>query len=128
MSAKTILKSYNVVPSVAGNMASNLTSSPTNVQMIDDAGYSLAWTGSPTGTFNFQVSADYNPGANPTDYPANPGTWTTVTLSTPIIASGSADNAYVDMTLISAPWIRVQYVATSGTGALSVWVTGKSVS
>lgn len=128
MSAKTILKSYNVVPPVAGNMATTLTSAPTNVQMIDDAGYSLAWTGTPVGVFNIQCSADYNPGTPFTDYSANPGTWTTITLTTPITASGVPDNGYVDLTLISAPWIRVQFVPSSGTGSLSVWVTGKSVS
>lgn len=127
MSAKTILKSFNVVPSVAGNMATTLTSPPTNVQMIDDVGYSLSWTGTPTGAFNFQCSADYSPGLSPDQYPINPGTWTTMTLSTNITASGAPDNAFVDLTLISAPWVRVQYVPSSGTGAVSIWVTGKSV-
>lgn len=128
MSAKTILKPYNVVPPVAGNMATTLTSAPTNTQLIDDAGYAFSWTGTPTGTFNIQCSADYTPGTFPSDYPTNPGTWTTITLTTPITASGGPDNAYVDLTLISAPWIRLQYVPTSGTGSLSVWVTGKSLS
>src|SRR5271166_2510462 len=113
MSAKTILKPYQVVSN--GNMSTTITSNPTNVQMIDNAGYSLAWTGVPVGTFSFQCSADYTPGTYPSDYPANPGTWTTMTLSANITASGSPDNAYVDLTLLSAPWIRVQYVPSSGT-------------
>lgn len=126
MSAKTILRSYQVVTN--GNMNSNITSPPTNIQMLDDVGYSVAWTGTPTGTFSVQISADYTPGTYPSDYPANPGTWTTLTLSNPIAATGSPDNGYIDMALLSAPWIRLVYTFTSGSGMLQVWVTGKSLS
>lgn len=128
MSAKTILIPYNVVPPVAGNMATTLTSPPTSVKMLDDVGYAFSWTGAPVGTFNIQCSADYRPGQFPDEAPQFAGTWTTMTLSTPITASGTPDNAYADLTLISAPWVRLQYVAVSGTGSLSVWVTGKSLS
>lgn len=127
MSAKTILRPYNVVPPVAGNMASPIQSLPTNTQTLDDVGYSLAWTGTPVGTFTFQCSADYSPGTFPSDYPQNAGTWTTFTTSSSITASGTPDNAYVDLTLISAPWVRVVYTPSSSTGTLSAWVTGKSV-
>lgn len=126
MSAKTLLIPYNVVP--AGNMVSQIISPPTAVKMTDDIGYSLAWTGAPNGIFSFQCSADYTPGSFPSDYPLNAGTWTNITLSTIITASGTPDNAYVDLQLISAPWVRVVYTPSSGTGTLSVWVTGKSLS
>lgn len=126
MSAKTILRPYQVLS--AGDMSTSITSAPTNVQMIDNAGYSLSWSGTPVGAFSFQCSADYTPGTFPSDYPVNAGTWTTMTLSANITASGSPDNAYVDLTLLSAPWIRVVYTRTSGSGSLSIWVTGKSES
>jgi hypothetical protein len=128
MSAKTILVPYNVVPPVAGNMGSILQSFPTKVQMEDTIGYSLSWTGTPTGIFTVQCSADYSPGTFPSDYPINAGTWTNITLNAPIVASGSADNGYVDLQLISAPWVRVVYTPSAGTGVLSAWVVGKSLS
>lgn len=128
MSAKTLLIPYNVVPPLAGNMVSTLASLPTNIKTIDDIGYSLQWSGAPTGTFSFQCSADYTPSAPfPSDYPTTAGTWTEITLSNPIVATGTADNAYVDLKLISAPWVRVVYTPSAGTGTLSVWITGKSV-
>jgi hypothetical protein len=126
MSAKTILKSYQVV--LNGNMTSNITSPPTNIQMLDNTGYSIAFSGTPTGTFSVQCSADYQPGTAPTEYPMNPGTWTTLPLSNPITAAGSPDNGYIDLTLLSAPWIRLVYTASSGSDSLQVWVTGKSLS
>lgn len=127
MAAKSYIKPYNVVPPVAGNMATTFQSPPTNISGMDDCGYSVAWTGAPTGTFSVQASVDYNPGQNPTDYPANPGTWTTIPLSATVTASGSPDNGFIDITLISAPWIRLVYTAVSGTGTLSVWVVGKGL-
>ena len=129
MSAKTILVPYNVVPPVPGNMLSTLVSFPTKIQLEDVAGYSLSWTGAPVGTFSFQCSADYTPNAPfPSDYSASAGTWTNITLNNTIAAAGTPDNAYVDLQLVSAPWIRVVYTPTDGTGTLSIWVTGKSLS
>ena len=129
MSAKTILVPYNVIPPIAGNMLSILVSLPTKVQMEDVIGYSLNWSAGATGTFSFQCSADYTPNAPfPSDYSASAGTWTPITLNNTITASGTADNAYVDLQLLSAPWVRVVYTPASGTGTLSAWVTAKSLS
>ena len=127
MAAKNRLQPYNVVPAASGNMLSTLQSPPTNISGLDDVGYSLSWTGTPNGTFTVQVSLDYSPGLAPTDYPINAGTWSTLTLSTAITASGSPDNAFIDVTLVSAPWIRLVYTPSSSTGTLSVWVCGKGL-
>lgn len=127
MAAKSYIKPYNVVPPVPGNMLSTLQSNPTNVSGMDDVGYSMSWTGAPVGTFTFQCSADYQPGLAPTDYPINAGTWTTYTMSNTITAAGVPDNAFADLTLISAPWVRCVYTPTSGTGTVSIWVVGKGL-
>lgn len=127
MAAKNRLEPYNVVPPLAGNMVSTLQSLPTNISGMDDVGYSLAWTGTPSGTFSVQVSLDYHPGQNPTNYPMYAGTWTTIPLNSTVTASGTPDNAFIDVTLISAPWIRLVYTPSSSTGTLSVWVCGKGL-
>lgn len=126
MAAKSFLKPYKVVS--AGDMSTaSITSPVTAIQTIDNIGYQLNWTGTPTGTFNIQVSMDYEPGKSPDDKPFNAGTWTTVTLTVPVVASGSADNAYVDLDQLSAPYIRVVYTRTSGSGSLNAFVTGKAI-
>jgi|ERR1700677_351282 len=127
MAAKNRLQPYNVIPPIAGNMLSTLQSNPTNISGMDDVGYSGSFTGAPVGTFSVQASVDYQPGQNPTDYPMNAGTWTTLPLNGTVTASGSPDNFFIDVTLISAPWIRLVYNPTSGTGTLSVWVCGKGL-
>jgi hypothetical protein len=127
MAAKNRLQPYNVVPPVTGNMLSTLQSNPTNISGMDDVGYSGSFTGAPVGTFSVQASVDYQPGLAPTDYPINAGTWTTLPLNGTVTASGSPDNFFIDVTLISAPWIRLVYTPTSGTGTLSVWVCGKGL-
>ncbi len=127
MAAKNRLEPYNVVPPVAGNMASTITSSPTNISGMDDVGYAGNFTGTPVGTFSVQVSLDYSPGKAPNDYPINPGNWTTIPLNSTVTASGSPDNFFIDVTLISAPWIRLVYTASSSTGTLSAWICGKGL-
>lgn len=127
MAAKSYIKPYNVVPPVPGNMLSTLQSNPTNISGMDDVGYSGSFTGAPVGTFSVQASVDYQPGLAPTDYPINAGNWVTLPLNAAVTASGSPDNFFIDITLISAPWIRLVYTPTSGTGTLSVWVVGKGL-
>lgn len=95
--------------------------------MTDNNSYELVWTGSPVGTFNVQVSQDYAPGTGPNSDPINPGNWTDVVLSVPVVATGSANYAYIELTQLSAPYMRISYTSVSGTGTLNAYVTGKSI-
>ncbi len=104
-----------------------LTSAITATQMVDNIGYQLTWTGSPTGTFAFQISQNYEPGRSPNSEPANAGDWVTLTVSPAITASGSPDTAYVDLNQMSAPYCRVVYTRASGTGTLNIFVTAKAI-
>jgi len=126
MSAKTIINSTQII--FNGDMTNPITTVPTSLKIIDDSGFQMIWTGAPVGTFSAQVSLDYKPGQFPDETPQNAGHWVTLPLSTPITASGVPDTAYIDLTLMSSPWVRLVYTPTSGTGSLQVYVTGKSVS
>lgn len=117
-----LVKYQNIV---AQSMAGNVTSAVTNIEGLDNVGIQLVWTVAPVGTFSVQVSADYAQ-----DYLGNvtvAGNWVTVTLSPAITASGTADTAYIDMSNLSAPWIRVVYTRTSGSGTLNGYITAKMV-
>lgn len=110
----------------SGNMASaTITSAVTNIEGLDNIGLQLVWTGSPVGTFAFQISADYAQDflGNVT----NTGNWVAISTTPNIAAAGSADTAYVDISQLSAPWIRVVYTKTSGTGTLNGYITAKQL-
>lgn len=121
MSHKSNLRQYPSI--VAGNMAGNLTSPVTNIQFLDLIGLELDVTGTPSGTIAVQVSASYSQDNN--GNVLNAGQWTTLTSQT--ITSGSPTTTYIDIIPTSAPWIRLTYTASSGSGTLNAFVTGKSV-
>ena len=95
-------------------MASSLTSPAVGIQFLDNVGIMASWTGTPTGTFAVQVSVDTV-------------TWVPITLSPAITASGSADQAYFELNQLSAPYIRLVYTASSGSGTLNALVTAKMI-
>lgn len=107
---------------------STITSSVSNIQNLDNIGIQLNFTGTPNGTFFVQVSADYAQQVmGGVAVVTNAGNWITVTLPTTPVASGSANQIYIDLNQLSAPWIRVQYTNTSGTGTLNAFITAKSL-
>ncbi len=120
---------------VAGDMSqATVTSTVTNVQQLDNIGIQLSWTGSPVGTFAIQVSADHAQDTEGNVTAA--GQWTP--LVTSYLLSGNVTVAasiptsagspiYVDITQVSAPWVRVVYTKGSGSGTLSGFITAKAV-
>ena len=107
---------------VNGDMSGNLTSPATNIQQADIIGVQLNWTGSPVGTFQVQISADYAQDIN--GNVTNPGIWTPMALSpAPTTAGGSP--IYIDIQQLSAPWIRTAYIAGSGSGTLQATLVTK---
>ena len=110
---------------VNGNMASNITSPVQTLNAQDNVGIQLNWTGTPTGTFSFQISADYK--QDQEGNVINPGNWISLPVSPSISASGSASQAYVDLNQMSSEWVRVVYTAASGTGTLNIYTSGKGI-
>ena len=125
MSAKTILKPYQILKNQ--DMTTSFVSNPTSIQITDNTAYELVWSGTPAGIFNVQVSLDYAPGTGPNSLPINPGNWTNITLSTPVVASGTSNYAFIEISQSSSAYIRISYTATSGTGTVNGYVSGKSI-
>lgn len=131
MSKKSNLPVFQTV--TAGDMSTaSITSAVTNIQILDDIGVQLNWTGSPVGNFRVQISADHAQDINGNVTVA--GNWTPLTLTywdgaawaTSVdIPTSLGSPIYFDMALLSAPWIRVLYTKTSGTGTLSAFITAK---
>lgn len=109
----------------AGDMSGNITSPATNIEFLDNIGIQFNFTGSPVGTFAVQVSADHVQ-----DFQGNvivAGNWVSIPLSPSPAATGSANQIYVDLNQLSAPYVRFTYTFTSGTGFLNSYIVGKAV-
>ena len=113
---KLILQPYAMI--VDGDMSGNLVSDPTNIQYLDRLAIQFIWTDTPIGTFAVETSLNYNP-------VLNAGDWTAYSFTPSPAAAGSADSIFIDMTVTSAPWLRVSYEATSSTGTLQAYLSGK---
>jgi len=99
----------------AGDMSlASLTSSIISIQRIDNVAVQLTWTGNAVGTFAVQVSNDQSG-------------WSALDTSGAPSISGTAGTIMLDLNLTSAPYLRVVYTRTSGTGALTVIVSGKGI-
>jgi len=128
---------FNLKPQLVANAVSlnqDGYSIITNINSISEVGYTLSWTAGAVGALQVEVSNDYAPASSSSssEYP-NPGTWVAIplllngtTVSTTIAVSGSAGSAYVDIVGISAAYIRVHFVYSSGTGgSFSATLAGK---
>jgi len=113
---KNILQPYAIIAD--GDMSNDLVSEPTNVQYLDRLAIQLIWTDSPVGDFAVETSLNYNP-------LLNAGDWTAYSFSPSPAATGAADSIFIDLTVTSAPYLRVSYTATSGAGTLQAYISGK---
>lgn len=121
MSTRSHIKPFPVV--TAASMGASVTSTPTIIENITGVGYDVRWTGTPVGTFSVQISNTYSVDAMGNT--KNAGTWTPVTLSSPITAAGSADNAFINLAGVESYAVRLVYTRTSGTGILDAVISGK---
>lgn len=122
MSSRPELKAFPVI--TAASMGADVISPPSNINQITYVGYTVSWTGTPTGSFSVEVCNDavYLPNGQ---YVAGTGTWVALTLSSSVSASGSAGSAFIDIDGVSAAFIRLHYTRSSGTGTLNATVAGK---
>lgn len=117
------VRSFLAGPVVQGaSLASSYTSPAFSVSQFDNLAIQLNFTGTPTGTFTVQAALDYDPNAS-----SLPGTWVTVSLNgTTLSAAGAASQILIEYPYVCVPYLRVVYTASSGTGALDIWVSGKA--
>lgn len=123
MASRPLLTPHKVIENGVMTGTTVLTSSVTVIQNISYIGYSVSFTGTPTGTFSVEVSNDYS--INPDGSVRNAGTWTPITLTGSPVASGSAGTGFIDIDGIAAYAIRLKYTNTSGSGVLNAYVNGK---
>lgn len=114
-----------------GDMANTITSPAMSALTLDDMSFQMVWStgGDVKGAFDFQVSNSYQQsGANV----INAGTWTSLTLATPLVAPGDDSylSAFANFGALSAAWVRVVYTPDGGApgfGLLDVYFCGRSI-
>lgn len=126
MGRKSNLKQYHSVTN--GSMAANITSPVSSIEFLDNIGAQFNWTGSPVGYFQVQVSADYNQDQN--GNVINAGNWTPIYFADTRIAGTNIPTTlgspiFVDLNQLSAPYIRIVYTRTSGSGTLNAYICAK---
>lgn len=121
--------SYNLLTPLnlyaAMGMTGNLTSKAIEIKNQDNVGIQLTWTGNPTGVFGVEISSTHIEDSQGNVLAA--GKWIPLNLSPGIIASGVADDAYIDLNQMSAQYARITYTRTGGAGALSAIVVAKGI-
>ena len=131
---KNNLLKYNSIVNGAMTSTSSLTSTVTDIQFLDDIGYQFNWTGSPTGTIAIQVSADYAVDFN--GNVTNAGNWIplvftywngSIFVTATSIPTSVGSPVYLDLALLSSPYIRAVYTNSAGSGTLNAFITGKQV-
>lgn len=106
---KNLLQTFPII--TAGNMTGNLTSLVTSIEYLDNVGMQFNFTGTPSGTFAVQVSADYE--QDTYGNVTNSGNWISLSLNPVPTASGAANSLYLDLNQLSAPWIRSTWTSTA---------------
>jgi len=119
MSSNNAYVNAHVVTAGSMTGTSAITSLEVNLARCERVSIQCVWTGTPNGTFAFQVS-------NGLDSAGNGITWVAVTLDTTLsAATGTASNNYGQWNIAGAAKCRVVYTNTSSTGTLDIWIVGK---
>lgn len=124
MSRKSNRVAYSNITNAS--MGANVTSSVSDIIYLDNIGVQVTWSAgsTPVGVLSIEVSADYAQ-----DYlgnVTNAGNWVAIGSLTAAV-SGNSGSVYFDINQISAPWIRVVYTRTSGSGTLNSKIVAKMV-
>lgn len=137
MSTRTNLSPQAVIGSIDGNdsgisgdMSTNITSRPTILGSLSMGAYGIKWTGaSPVGSISMQMSVDYK--LNPNGTVENPGSWTTVpmtsggTAMSVLPVTGNTGTGLIDVLGTGVRSVRLIYTAGSGTGTLTAQINAK---
>lgn len=101
----------DILPST--NLASSITGIPVSIESAFGFCMIMAWTGSPVGTFFFQVSNSIQTQASLIE----PSSWVTDTET--VLAITAAGNQLYNFNTYFPRWIRLCWTATSGSGTIT---------
>lgn len=126
---KNPLPKYKIV-SASDMSQATVISAITNIEYMDNLGIQVnILTGTASGTFDVQVSADH---FEVNGVATVAGTWNklgtpyTATLTSGVFSDTTA-SLYFDLTQHSAPYMRLLWTKVSGTGTFDAFIVGKMI-
>jgi hypothetical protein len=120
--------SMNVIPPTVimnnVDISSSVNSSAVHILYSDNVNVQLVWTGTPTGSFDAQVSntATLNP-----DGTISGGTWDPLGISPAPAPSGSSGHYTISLNQLDSAFVRIAYTAVSGSGHCTATLVAKPV-
>lgn len=126
MPSYRVLGPTPIVPTGAMTGTNTIYSQVFDCRSLEIGTFAPTWTGTPTGTFEVQVSLDYVPNNGAIGAaPLNAGTWNNIAAA-PSNPAGSAGNTYIPSFATGCGYIRLSYTNSSGTGVLGGTFFGKT--
>lgn len=113
MSRKNFLTPFPVIASQS--MGADINGEVTDVSGMDNIAFDFRWTGTPTGDFQVQARVGES------------GEWFALDIGTGFSCAGSAGNHQVNLNQLPFTHVRPRYIRSSGTGTLTVRISGKAV-
>lgn len=123
---KNFLNNKQIITAGDASQAT-VTSLVLNIQGLDNIGIQAnIASGTPTGTFDVQVSADHK--EDNLGNVITAGNWVSIgTTYRQAITSGSPAQTYFDLNQLSSQYVRLLYTKGSGTGSIDAFAVGKMI-
>ncbi len=119
---------YQLITNGVMASTSQINSIVQNIQNFDNLGMEVSWTGTPVGTLT--INGCVNNGPSGTLYSAtSPIPAANALTFSPVLTqpAGAAGGYIIDLNQYPFPWLQVQYVNSSGSGTLNVWIFQKDL-
>ena len=127
MASHKKLKKYLALAPTAVSSTNVYTSNVVEILNLDNVYIQLDVTGSPTGSFDVQISSTHNEDELGNVLVA--GTWVSLVLTpAAAVVAGNPTDIGIDCNQLGAPYLRVVYTNASGTGTVAINVSGKALS
>jgi len=121
--ARKNISLYTPVLNVDASISFDTFNSPSNIAYLDNVSMVLSWTGSPVGVFKVFVSNDDVERTSS----RTPTQWVELDFGGVINVNASHTEHLITLTSAPFAWIAFSYVATSGSGEITVKYASKQV-
>lgn len=118
------LGKYQIFTAGVQSGTNTITSSTVHILNLDNIYLQINNTGTANGSYAMQVSNDHTEDQEGNVLVA--GNWVTIPASM-TIAAGAPATIGIDLNQRGAPWFRLQYTNTSGSGTVNAFVSGKGL-
>lgn len=106
------------------SMAASFNSNPFHCALFDNIYIQMNCVGTMAGTFAISVSGDHK---ETNGVITNAGNFIPLTLPQVPTCAGADIYLAVNVQLLGAPWMRVEYTRVSGTGVCNLWLASKMI-